>query len=129
MRITARAENNFSRRALPSSTGFTLLEIMIALAILGITLTVILHTVNFQTGLMHENTVSTRMYQLAKEKMYDLESSQVSSKGKIAGTVFTYENIAVKPEDSYLVELKTIIRGQDTQVSLIELTRKKVEFN
>ncbi len=129
MRKIAKASNHFSHGASPSASGFTLLEIMIALAILGITLTVILHTVNFQTGIMHDNTVTTRIYQLAKEKMYELESSQVSSKGKIEGTVFTYENIAIKPEDSFMVELKTIIRGQDIQVSLIELIRKKDEFN
>lgn len=108
-----------------SSFGFTLLEMMIALAIIGITLTVILHTVNFHVNIMSENIRTTRMYQLAKEKMNDLESSPVDTKGKIKGTVFTYENIAIHPEDSGMIELKTIIRGPGKTVALKELVVKK----
>ena len=39
------------------NTGFTLLEVMIALAIIGIALVVILHTVNYHADIMHENVV------------------------------------------------------------------------
>ena len=48
-------------------SGFTLLEIMIALAIIGMTLTVVIHTVNYHANVLHENIMTTEMYQVAKE--------------------------------------------------------------
>lgn len=111
-----------------SSFGFTLLEIMIALAIIGITLTVILHTVNFHAGIMYENTIMTQMYQLAKEKMNDLETTAANSKGKIGKTGFTFENIAIRPEESDIIELRTIVYGHDKQVTLDKLIIKRKWF-
>ncbi len=101
--------------------GFTLLEIMIALAIIGSTLSVVLHTVNYHTGIMHENIVTTEMYLLAKEKLHDLKENSVNSKGKIAGTDFTYENVVVKPEESDIITLNTFVFSRDKKVSLLEL--------
>ncbi len=113
----------------PSCSGFTLLEMMIALAIIAITLTAVLHTVNFHVNIMADNTMTTRMYQLAKEKMIDLESAVMSTKGKIEGTPFTYENIIAPPNDSGLTELNTIIRSPNKRVSLKSLVVKKEEFS
>lgn len=50
------------------SFGFTLLEIMIALAIIGLTLVTVLHTVNYHSNVSYENIVTTQMVQSAKEK-------------------------------------------------------------
>ena len=108
-----------------SLSGFTLLEIMIALAIIGTALTVILHTVNFHAGIMQENINTTNMYQYAKEKMHDLESSSINSKGKIKSTTFTFENKAIKPEDSEIIELRTTIYSDDKKVTLKQLVMKK----
>ncbi len=105
--------------------GFTLLEIMIALAIIGITVTVILHTVNYHAGIMYENTVTTQMYLMAKEKMYELEETQENSSGAIENTGFRYENRVLSSGDSEIVRLKTVIRGDDKKVTLIELAFKK----
>jgi prepilin-type N-terminal cleavage/methylation domain-containing protein len=109
-----------------SLSGFTLLEIMIALAIIGITLTVVLQSVNFHADIMYENTITTEMYQLAKEKIHELEMNPESSKGKIAGTNYTFKNTALKPEESVIIELKTIVRGNDRQVVLNELVFNKI---
>ncbi len=105
--------------------GFTLLEIMIALAIIGITVTVILHTVNYHANIMYENTLTTQMYQIAKEKMYDLEKTQKKSRGNIKKSGLAYENIVFKSEDSNIVELKIVIRGYDKEVILNKLVLKK----
>ena len=112
-------------RKRPSLSGFTLLEIMIALAIIGTALTVILHTVNFHAGIMQDNINTTSMYQYAKEKMHDLESSESNSKGKIKNTAFTFENKAIKPEDSAIIELNTTIYSDDKKVTLKQLVMKK----
>jgi len=101
--------------------GFTLLEIMIALAIIGITLTVIIHTVNFHANVLYENTLTTEMYQVAKEKMYELEMSPVKSKGKIEETGLQYESTITNQEEMGLIELKTVIYGKGKEVVLSEL--------
>ncbi len=105
--------------------GFTLLEIMIALAIIGITLTIILHTVNYHADVMYENILTTQMYQLAKEKMNELEMSPKNSKGNLDATGFKYENIVSDIEDSVIIELKTIVRGHNKEIVLEELVIKR----
>ena len=79
------------RSSIPGSGGFTLLEIMIALAIIGITVTVILHTVNYHAEIMYENRIKTVMIQTAKENMAKLEMETVSSKGIISASGLRYE--------------------------------------
>ena len=99
-------------------TGFTLLEVMIALAIIGIALTVILHTVNYHADVMQENTLTTMMYQTAKEKMYDLKKTLINSKGAVESTGLTYENLVIKSKDFNIIGLKTVVRSRNNEVSL-----------
>jgi prepilin-type N-terminal cleavage/methylation domain-containing protein len=112
-------------RAHSSLSGFTLLEIMIALAIIGTALTVILHTVNYHAGIMQNNINTTSMYQYAKEKMHDLESSTNNSKGKIKNTRFTFENEVIRSEDIVIIELRTTIYNGDKKVMLKQLVMEK----
>ena len=109
--------------------GFTLLEIMIALAIIGTALTIIIHSVNYHANVMYENTLTTRMYQLAKEKMHELETSPQGSKGSIGTTGFTYINRVTPQEDSNVVRLTTTVSGHGKQVVLNELILKKETYN
>ena len=106
------------------SAGFTLLEVMIALAIIGITLTVVIHTVNYHAKIMYENTITTQMYQVAKEKIYDLEKNRANAKGSV-GPLYTFENRATRIENSEILELKTTVTGQGKEVSLTELVVKE----
>jgi prepilin-type N-terminal cleavage/methylation domain-containing protein len=112
-------------KKLQEKTGFTLLEVMIALAIIGIALTVILHTVNYHVDVMQENTLTTMMYQTAKEKMYDLKKTLINSKGAVESTELTYENLVFKSNDFNIIELKTVVRGQNNEVSLNAFVIKK----
>ena len=100
--------------------GFTLLEIMIAIAIIGITVTVVLHTVNYHADIMYQNTVTTNMYQLAKEKMHELEAVRKNAEGKL-GSAYTFENRVLRSSNSDILELKTIVRGHEKEVSLTQL--------
>ena len=110
-----------------SSSAFTLLEIMIALAIIGTALTIIVHTVNYHTNIMYENTLTTQMFQLAKEKMNELEMAPQDSKGDIGTTGFSYENTVTPVKDTRLVELRTVVKGDARQVVLNELVINKAE--
>jgi prepilin-type N-terminal cleavage/methylation domain-containing protein len=104
--------------------GFTLLEVMIALAIIGITLVVVLHTVNHHAEIMYQNTITTQMYQMAKEKMFELEKNHANAKGSL-GQAYTFENRITRLEDSEVLELKTTVTGQGKEVSLTELVLKE----
>lgn len=105
-------------------TGFTLLEVMIALAIIGITLAVVLHTVNYHAEIMYQNTVTTQMYQMAKEKINELEETRTNATGSL-GAAYTFENRVTGLEDSGIIELRTTVTGEDREVSLTELVVKK----
>lgn len=105
------------------NNAFTLLEIMIVLAIIGITLMTILHTANYHTNLATENTIITQMSQLAKEKLFELEENPSGSEGNFEGNGFTYENIVSETDDPFIFELKTVVRGQGKEITLSELIR------
>ena len=109
----------------PASDGFTLLEIMIALAIIGMTVTVILHTVNHHADIMYENTLSTRMFQTAKEKLVELEMDNIASKEAAAAPGVTYEKIVSQTGDPDIIELRAIVKGHGKNITLREFARKK----
>ena len=103
-------------------SGFTLLEIMIALAIIGLTLVTVLYTVNYH----YENMVTTQLVQFAKEKINEAEINKVNSKGSFEGTDITYETtVSPTEEDPDLVEVKTVVKEQEKKIILNELIRNK----
>ncbi len=108
-----------------SAAGFTLLEVMIALAIIGMTVTVILHTVNYHSDIMYENTLRTTMLQAAKEIMVDLEMNNSASKGVIGTTGITYEKTVSKTDHPGIIELRTTVTGHGKKITLTELVREK----
>ena len=113
MYCESRRMNNNGRQ---KNEGFTLLEIMIALAIIGMALTMLIHTVNYHAGIMYDNTLTTQMVQIAKEKMNELESAPQNQKGDIGTTGLTFENIVSPIQDSDIVKLTTVVKGQGRQI-------------
>jgi len=113
------------RSGRPASGGFTLLEIMIALAIIGTTVTIILHTVNYHADIMYENTLSTQMFQTAKEKMVELEMDHIASKEAAAAPDITCEKSVSQTDDPEIVELRTVVTGHGKKITLSELAVRK----
>jgi prepilin-type N-terminal cleavage/methylation domain-containing protein len=107
--------------------GFTLLEIMIALAIIGLTLVTVLHTVNYHSKVSYDNIVTTHMVQLAKEKMTGIETNPVNSKGTIEGTDLTYETIVSPTDDPGMIRLKAIVKSEGKEVVLNEIVSMGVQ--
>ena len=107
--------------------GFTLLEIMIALAIIGIALTTIIYTVNYQAGVAYENTVTTQMYMLAKEQITEMERNPGNSSGDFPDTAIRYINTAEPIANTDIIELKTVVSGHGKEVVLSELIAKKTK--
>lgn len=108
-----------------NAAGFTLLEVMIALAIIGMTVTVILHTVNYHADIMYENTLRTTMLQAAKEKMVELEMDNTASKGVIGTTGITYEKTISQTDYPGIIELRAVVTGHGKKVTLTELVKEK----
>jgi len=115
--------------------GFTLLEIMIALAIVGAVVIAILHTVNYHADVAYEQTITTAMLLIAKEKIAEMELQTKSdqpmaekpenTEGIVSGTNFTYENSVNTTENDGIIELKTIISGDGKKITLSELVLNK----
>jgi type II secretion system protein I len=105
--------------------GFTLLEIMIALVIVGAVVIAILHTVNYHADVAYEQTITTTMLLMAKEKIAEMELKPENAEGTILGTNFTYENSVNTTEDDEIIELKTIISGNGKKIVLSELVLNK----
>jgi len=122
-----RSYSSFSPQPSAFAPGFTLLEVMIALAIIGISLMTVLHTVNYHAGISNENAVATQMTQLAKENLFNLETNPVSSAGNIEGTDFTYENTVSDTPDPWFIELKTIVKSPKKEIELKELIVRKAQ--
>jgi len=100
--------------------GFTLLEIMIALALVGMVLVTILYSVNYHADLSYENALMTEMYMLAKERLVEMEMRPANSRGRIKDTDFTFINTTTTLPDTGIVELRTTINGKGKRVSLRE---------
>ena len=109
-------------------SGFTLVEIMIAVAIVGVTVIAVFNTVNYHADIAYEQTVSTRMLLLAKEKISEMETTPQNSKGVIEGTDFTYENLVNNTKNNEIIELKTTVSKDNKTVVLNELVFRKEKF-
>ena len=107
------------------AAGFTLLEVMIALAIIGMTVTVILHTVNYHSDIMYENTLKTQMLQAAKEKMVELEEDNTPTKGAISSNGLDYEKTVIQTDHPGIIKIQATVTRGDRKVTLTELVRKK----
>ena len=108
-----------------SSPGFSLLEIMIALAIIGAVLTVIIHTTNYQADISFENTVTTRMFQLAKEKLTEMESNPINTKGTFADSGFSFTTTVKDIGEPGIVEIISIVSDNEREIALSELIIRK----
>ncbi|MBI4699058.1 MAG: type II secretion system protein [Nitrospirae bacterium] len=110
----------------PRQAGFTLFEIMIALAIIGGVFVTILHTVSYHADIADKHSVNTRMLLLAKEKIAELELYPRNEKGDIPDTGYTYDNSVAPPDDEGISELKTIISGDGKSIVLSKLVMGKI---
>jgi prepilin-type N-terminal cleavage/methylation domain-containing protein len=110
-----------------SKDGFTFLEVMIALAIVGIAVIAIFNTVNYHADIAYEHTITTKMLLLAKEKLAEMEMKPENKKGSIPETDFSYETIVAYINDSdseekqSILEVKAVIKGQGKEVELSQL--------
>ncbi|MFO0753335.1 MAG: type II secretion system protein [Thermodesulfovibrionales bacterium] len=105
--------------------GFTLLEIMIALAVIGGLLATLLFTLQYHLGIAGRHEFLTVATLLAKEKMAEVEKGAMETKGDFAGPYSGYGFRVEKGDAPFpgLQELSVIVSNGSEQVRITELRR------
>ena len=111
---------------LHSAGGFTLIEILIALAIVGGLLITLIYTLNYHLGLVERQETVTVATFLAKDKLDDIEGDPENSKGYFEAPYeeYAYE-ISVK-ESQYpgISEIIVSVNKGNEEVKLNEFVIK-----
>ncbi len=106
--------------------GFTLLEVMISLAIVGGLLVTLLYTLNYHLGIAERHRNTTISTSLAKEKMYAMEKKPVTDKGQFPEpySSFSYETAVRDSSFPGMSEISVTVREGKESITLRELVRK-----
>ncbi|TRZ54195.1 type II secretion system protein [bacterium] len=106
--------------------GFTLLEVMVSLAIVGGLLMTLIYTLNYNLGITEKLFAVTNMTNLAKEKLEEMETKPRETEGNFPAP---YEalNYETKVRDSAfpeIMEIAVTVGDGKTRVMLSELIRE-----
>jgi type II secretory pathway pseudopilin PulG len=113
-------------RRVSRETGFTLLEVMIGLAVTGGLLITLIYTLNFNLMLADRQLAVTNMINLAGEKMNELRLNPQAGKGTFdkpfAG--YSYETSVRESTVPSWSEIDVAIEFGKERITLSELIRK-----
>jgi general secretion pathway protein I len=106
--------------------GFTLLEVLIALAIIGGLLVTLIYTLNYHLSLVEKQEAITVATLLAKHKMSELEKSPEESKGTFDSPYerYSYETFVNDSPYRGIAEIGVLVRSGNDEVRLDELVVK-----
>lgn len=106
--------------------GFTLLEVLISLAIISGLLVTLIYTVNYHLSLVDRQETVAVATLLAKKKMTDLESKKESGKGAFEEPYgsYTYETFVKDSPYSGISEIMVVVRAGGEEVRLNEFVFK-----
>jgi general secretion pathway protein I len=106
--------------------GFTLLEIMIALAIVGGLLVTLLYSLNYHLGIAQRHETLTIASMLARDKIAQIEKSPSESKGEFPAPYEDYRYTTEVREAPYpgMSEVSVTVGKGDENVKLTELIEK-----
>jgi prepilin-type N-terminal cleavage/methylation domain-containing protein len=108
--------------------GFTLLEVMISLAIVGGLLITLLYTISYNLGITERQFAVTNITNLAKEKIEEMEENPQESKGRFPEPYDTL-NYQTKVKDSPfngMSEIIVVVGNEKESITLSELVRKQI---
>lgn len=107
-------------------SGFTLLEVMISLAIIGGLLVTLIYTLNYHLGIAERQRLITTVTSLAKEKLYEMGKKPSSGKGNFAEpfSAFSYETSTKDSQFPGLSEISVTVINSKEEITLSELIRK-----
>lgn len=106
--------------------GFTLLEVMISLAVVGGLLVTLIYTLNYHLGIAERHRVVTTSASLAKEKMYEMEKKPLAGKGQFPEPYsgFSYETNIRDSSFPGMTEISVTVTNGKEEIALSELIRK-----
>ena len=117
----------FSRHPAPGAqSGFTLLEVMISIAIIGALLVTLIYTLNYHLGIAERHSTVTLATILAKEKIYEMENSPKEGKGFFPEPYadYYYETSVVSSTFPGMSEIGVMVRKGKEEIRLSELILK-----
>jgi general secretion pathway protein I len=105
---------------------FTLLEILIALAIIGGLLVTLIYTLNYHLGIIERHRTITVATLLAKSKMNDLERSPDNKNGVFDAPYdgYTYETSVKESPYVGISEIIVVVKSGKEEVELNEFIFK-----
>ena len=103
-----------------NSRGFTLLEVLISLAIVGGLLVTLIATLNYQLGLVERQEDITLATLLAKGKMHDLEKTPEDKSGTFDAPFdhYTYETFVKESPYIGISEIIVVVKAEKEEVKL-----------
>jgi general secretion pathway protein I len=106
--------------------GFTLLEIMISLAIVGGLLLTMISSLNYHLGVAERQIVVTNLTNLAKGKIYEMEKNPYVSRGRFPGpySSFRYETNVMNSSFPGMLEIGVTVMDEKEILKLSEIIRK-----
>jgi general secretion pathway protein I len=113
---------NLLMKAVMKRNGFTLLEVLIALAIIGGLLVTLISTLNYQLGLVGKQEIITVATLLAKRKMVDLEKSPARETGVFEAPYesYSYETSVKDSPYAGISEIVVVVKAGKEEVKLNE---------
>jgi general secretion pathway protein I len=109
--------------------GFTLLEIMISLAIIGGLLVTVIYTLNYHLSLAGKQEFQTTATMLSKNKMAEAEKNPVASKGEFPEPYTGYSYATTLSESPYpgISVLTVAVNRGNEDVKLSEMIEVKLK--
>lgn len=119
-------KNKISELRVYSVKGFTLLEVMISLAIVGGILVTLIYTLNYHLGIADRHRIITISASLAKGKIYEMETNPIEVKGNFPEPYsgFSYETNVMDSSFPGMSEIRVVVRNGKEKIILSELIRK-----
>jgi general secretion pathway protein I len=107
-------------------SGFTLLEVLIALAIVGGLLITLIYSLNYQLTLVERHETITVATLLAKHKLLDMEKNPGNKKGAFEEPYnkYTYETYAKDSPYPGITEIIVVVKSGEEEVKLNEFVFK-----
>jgi len=107
--------------------GFTLIEVMISLAIIGGLLITLVYTLSYNLGITDRQFTVTNITNLAKEKIEELEVNPQESKGRFPepNDMLNYETKVKDSPFKGMSEITVVVGDGKENITLSELIRKQ----
>jgi general secretion pathway protein I len=109
-----------------SDRGFTLLEVMVALALVGGLLISLIYTLNYHLGIAERQETETVALMLCKNKLMELDKDKPDEKGAFPEPYSDYGYEVSIGDSSYpgIVEVSVTVTKGDEKVMLKELLKR-----